>query len=100
MPDDEGRCLIVHRVALQTRGLSTVVRIGLGDVAKIVRACKRARHFLLYRHKPLWLPVLLRISPVVVGIPEPRDARDRPRGVFERPGQGGRLISPENGTAP
>jgi len=46
--DDKGRRRIFHRITLQARSLSTIVRICPGDIAEILRACKQARHFLLH----------------------------------------------------
>ena len=46
--DDKRRRRIVHRITLQARSLSMIVRICLGNIAEILRACKRARHFLLH----------------------------------------------------
>ena len=60
---------------------------------KVRGICQRARHFLLHRHVAVGIAGLFEIGPIVVRIPEPRDARELPRAVLERPGQRGGLVA-------
>src|SRR3984885_5623617 len=94
--NDKGRPRVIHGIALQAGGLSPVFRIGFANIEEVRRRCELSRHLLLHRHVAVGVIGLFEIGPVVVRVPEPRDAGEFPGAVFECPCQRRRLVAVKN----
>src|SRR5580698_8597208 len=97
--NDKGRPRVIHGIALQAGGLSPVFRIGFANIEEVRGVCELPRHLLLNRHVAVGVTSLLQISPIIVRVPEPRDAGDFPGAVLERPGQRRGLVAVKHGAA-
>src|SRR6202020_3180758 len=83
---DESRSVIVDPVADQPATLAAGMSDVSRDIQEILGPRQRSCHFLLNRHVAARLTVPLAVGAVILRIPKPADARERPRGFFQRPG--------------